>query len=366
MQQRNHLPELNDDDDMTIVEHLLLGGVSLGCGLILIYQEGDIALLGLPPIVLTIALSLTESLQMIYDDYASRYLSTPTNLPIWMNRIGQLISHNATHAESEPRYKNETLLEQLGVDDDWIPGEFRCPILGTVIDGTPVYAPPTTARFDQKGMDIWLAKNKTHPIMPSRSLDHNQLQFDSALEHKINTFIEFMHVHAARLKILSPEKAKKEIDTFLDNINSSSLVPAKKQAIYLNGPFNYAISFRQGFFHSRHKTNSSWPLSKAYALQNNIDYVGEFITRYGSCYEILDISPSAKKPDIEKAYKKLAREYHPDKNPSPDANAMFQKIQEAKNILVNVEQRELHDLELKKRHSCHFSASAGIPVVLWS
>ena len=46
-------------------------------------------------------------------------------------------------------------------------------------------------------------------------------------------------------------------------------------------------------------------------------------------YSVLDVDTSASASEIKQAYKKLARIWHPDKNPSPAANEKFMKINEA-------------------------------------
>ena len=60
-------------------------------------------------------------------------------------------------------------------------------------------------------------------------------------------------------------------------------------------------------------------------------------------YKILGVSKTATADEIKKAYRKLARQYHPDTNKTPDAEAKFKDISEAYNVLGNAENRKKYD-----------------------
>ena len=61
-----------------------------------------------------------------------------------------------------------------------------------------------------------------------------------------------------------------------------------------------------------------------------------------SCYDVLGVSSSASNDDIKKAYRKLARKYHPDKNKDKaDAQEKFTAIGNANEILTT--EREQYD-----------------------
>ena len=60
-------------------------------------------------------------------------------------------------------------------------------------------------------------------------------------------------------------------------------------------------------------------------------------------YQILGIDREAAIPDIKKAYRKLARKYHPDISKEPDAALRMQEINEAKAVLTDPEKRAAYD-----------------------
>lgn len=61
-------------------------------------------------------------------------------------------------------------------------------------------------------------------------------------------------------------------------------------------------------------------------------------------YKILGIDKKATQDDIKKAYRKLARKYHPDLNPNDtEANRQFQQINEANEALSDPEKRKKYD-----------------------
>lgn len=65
---------------------------------------------------------------------------------------------------------------------------------------------------------------------------------------------------------------------------------------------------------------------------------------YIDYYKTLDISKSATEAEIKKAYRKLARKYHPDLNPNDkEAEKKFKEINEANEVLSNAENRKKYD-----------------------
>ena len=80
-------------------------------------------------------------------------------------------------------------------------------------------------------------------------------------------------------------------------------------------------------------------------------------------YKILEIQKSATEAEIKKAYRKLARKYHPDLNPNDKtAEAKFKSINEANEVLSNVENRKKYDKYGKDwQHADEFEKAGGRP-----
>jgi molecular chaperone DnaJ len=65
-------------------------------------------------------------------------------------------------------------------------------------------------------------------------------------------------------------------------------------------------------------------------------------------YEILGVSKNATQDEIKSAYRKLALQYHPDRNKSPEAEGKFREMSEAYAILADQEKRRQYDAEGKE------------------
>lgn len=65
---------------------------------------------------------------------------------------------------------------------------------------------------------------------------------------------------------------------------------------------------------------------------------------YIDYYKVLGVDKNASQEDIKKAYRKLARKFHPDLNPNDkEAKKRFQEINEANEVLSNEENRKKYD-----------------------
>src|SRR5256885_6194991 len=61
-------------------------------------------------------------------------------------------------------------------------------------------------------------------------------------------------------------------------------------------------------------------------------------------YEILGVTRAATTKEIRKAYRELARKFHPDRNPgNKDAEERFKEASYASEVLLNEDKRKLYD-----------------------
>lgn len=60
-------------------------------------------------------------------------------------------------------------------------------------------------------------------------------------------------------------------------------------------------------------------------------------------YGLLGVPPDATTENIKTAYRRKAAQFHPDRNPEPDAAAKFRAVQEAYETLADGDRRKAYD-----------------------
>jgi len=85
-----------------------------------------------------------------------------------------------------------------------------------------------------------------------------------------------------------------------------------------------------------------------------------------NCYELLGVKKDAGALPIKRAYRKLATEWHPDKNPDPRAKSLFQKFANAYEVLSSKDMRDNYDYLLDHpyefpMHFMRFSRAKYVP-----
>jgi len=67
------------------------------------------------------------------------------------------------------------------------------------------------------------------------------------------------------------------------------------------------------------------------------------MTQYKDYYKILGVDRTATQDEVKRAYRKLARKYHPDVSKEPDAEERFKEVNEANEVLKDPEKRAAYD-----------------------
>src|SRR5256714_14197883 len=79
-------------------------------------------------------------------------------------------------------------------------------------------------------------------------------------------------------------------------------------------------------------------------------------------YEVLGVARTASEDEIKKAYRKLARQFHPDRNPGDkQAESKFKEVQEAYDILADKNKRSQYDRFGRVGPDGGFSGGRGGP-----
>lgn len=98
----------------------------------------------------------------------------------------------------------------------------------------------------------------------------------------------------------------------------------------------------------------------------------EFYERGPNNYALLGVTRDSSPLEIKRAYRKLSVQLHPDKNDSPDAADQFHRVNQAYDVLMDLELREVYNkfgkegIDQNKRYSeTQFLMEAGIFYVSW-
>ncbi|XWS16485.1 hypothetical protein CRYUN_Cryun34aG0092100 [Craigia yunnanensis] len=108
-------------------------------------------------------------------------------------------------------------------------------------------------------------------------------------------------------------------------------------SVFLNGGIRLRSHDNFGCVSSSPSSTCSW------RLNNGIHRFGTVVAASGDYYATLGVPKSASGKEIKAAYRKLARQYHPDVNKEPGATEKFKEISAAYEVLSDDKKRALYD-----------------------
>lgn len=85
---------------------------------------------------------------------------------------------------------------------------------------------------------------------------------------------------------------------------------------------------------------------------------------FNDYYKELGVEKTATDAEIKKAFRTLARQYHPDANSSPDAEERFKKISEAYEVLSDPDKRSKYD-RVQNQYQAYQQGRGGRPGASW-
>ena len=80
-------------------------------------------------------------------------------------------------------------------------------------------------------------------------------------------------------------------------------------------------------------------------------------------YSVLGLDKNASTEDIKRSFKKLAKRWHPDKNPNSaeEATRKFKEVSEAYKVLVDEEKRRIYDTRDKRNPQARVNSVSRYP-----